>query len=72
MTDLENMLVYAARYAHQRRTGAALQVVNCILRNWDEVDIKVLKQISDEADNEASYCREDWQRIINRFNGVDL
>ena len=69
MTDLENMLIYAARYAHGRKTGAALQVVNCAIKNWGDLSENIRKQLCNEAANEAQYCKEDWQRLIDHFNG---
>lgn len=62
--DLDNMIVYAARYAHARQTGAALQVVSCAIKNWDKLSARIQEQLVREASNEATYNHNDWQRLI--------
>jgi hypothetical protein len=65
MTDLENMLIYAARYAHSRKTGAANQVVTCIVKNWDDLSDNTKIQLVKEAENEATCNQDDWSRITS-------
>lgn len=61
---LGEMLVYAARYAHHRETGAANRVVSCILGNWDLLNERHKVQITNEA-SEASCNKTDWCRITH-------
>jgi len=61
----QNCLVFAARYAHDRNTGAAMQVVNSILMNWDSLSENVKRTIQEEAEH-APYNREDWQKLIDK------
>ena len=61
----QSCFVYAARYAHSRDTGAAMQVVNTILHNWHRFDYRTQQQLKTEAD-EATYNQEDWQQLIDR------
>ena len=58
-----SVYIYAARYAHTRSTGAALQVVNTILANWDRFDAQAKEQLKREA-AEATCNKEDWKRLI--------
>ena len=62
----QSCFVYAARYAHNRGTGAALQVVNAILSNWDSFSVRVKIQLKHEAKNEATCNMEDWERLTER------
>lgn len=62
----ENMMVYAARYAHGRNTGAALQVVSHILAEWDGL-APVTKETLYKESVEAGYCQEDWQKLRDRY-----
>ena len=64
--NLQSCLVYAARYAHTRNTGAALQVVNEILMHWDSLSTNTKKQLKREAKNETLFNKEDWKRIIDK------
>ena len=57
-------LVFAARYAHTRDTGAAYFVVNAIIKNWDKLSLEEKKQLKQEAKNEATCSHEDWNRLI--------
>ena len=63
--DLQNILVMAARYAHTRQTGAALQVVNAIKNHWDNINEQTQKQIISEAMNEATCNSEDWAKLLS-------
>ena len=60
--DFASMLVYAARYAHSRNTGAAYQVVNVIERNWHMFNDD-LKALLIRESNEAAFNFEDWERL---------
>lgn len=64
--DLQNCLVYAARYAHARQTGASLQVVTAVLNSWGELSPDIKQQLKKEAANEAVFNYEDWKKIINK------
>lgn len=60
-----SVYIYAARYAHHRATGAALQVVSEILNNWDRLPKQVQGQLKREA-QEVTSNHDDWQRLIAR------
>lgn len=66
--DLGSMLIYAARYAHTRNTGAAMQVVNCAVKNWDSLKEEHRVQLAKET-KDATCNFEDWNRLLNLFNG---
>ena len=65
-TPLSNQLctalVFAARYAHRRNTGAAFAVVTTIKHYWHQLDKNTRAQIIRES-HEAEYCLEDWQGL---------
>lgn len=63
MKDVNPIIVFAARYAHKRPTGATHQVVNCIIKNWDTFSDFTKKQLKREAKEEALYNIEEWERI---------
>ncbi len=66
MTENEaSIYVYAARYAHDRNTAAAYQVVKEILHVWDSLPERIQNQLKREA-KKATYNRNDWQRLIDR------
>lgn len=60
--QLYQILVFAARYAHHRNTGAALAVCNAIAQEWDNLDRDAQTQIQRES-FEAEYNQDDWQKI---------
>ena len=62
----QSCLVYAARYAHTRKTAASYVVVSSILHHWDELDDRIKKNLIKEAKMEATCNMEDWDRLINR------
>ena len=63
---IDNTLyIFAARYAHNRNTGAAYAVVQRILAAWDTLDLPTRKQLIREA-SEATHCKEDWQMLIDK------
>jgi len=66
--NYESIIVYAARYAHTRNTGASLQVVNYILRVWQDLSDDTCKQLARES-TEATCNKNDWIRIVEAFNG---
>lgn len=59
----QSVLVFAARYAHTRKTGAAMIVVDAILENWDKLTHLTQEQIRKEARNEATCNFEDWRQL---------
>ena len=61
---IDNALVYAARYAHTRKTGAALQVVSAIIAGWHDINPHTQQQLIREARNEATTNPEDWARLF--------
>ena len=61
----QTCLIFAARYAHHRQTGAALQVVTAIAQNWDKLSDHTREQLQREA-KEATTNLEDWRLVINR------
>ena len=61
----ETMFVLAARYAHNRQTGAALQVVTEILNKWDRISDFTKEQLKREA-KEASFNHDDWALLIDK------
>ena len=63
----ETMFVLAARYAHNRQTGAALQVVTEILKKWDRISDFTKEQLKREA-KEASFNHDDWALLIEKEN----
>ncbi len=60
------MLVYAARYAHTRDTGAAAQVVSQILINWPVLSKKMKQQLKTEAIQNATSNEDYWMLIIEK------
>jgi len=62
----QSCLLYAARYAHTRPTGAAYQVVSSIMWYWDQLDDSIKVQLKEEASKEATCNRQDWNILINR------
>ena len=66
--QLNNILVMAARYAHNRKTGAALQVVSAIIAEWENISEQTRVQLAKEASNEATCNYQDWQKLINHHN----
>jgi hypothetical protein len=61
---LQNCLVYAARYAHHRNTGAAMQVCMSIIYYYDQLDVDILNNLYNES-FEAVYNRDDWNSMRN-------
>ena len=55
--------VLAARYAHNRNTSAPFAVVEAIKENWDKLSEVTQKKIKKEAETEAQYCFEDWDKL---------
>ena len=60
----ESMLVFAARYAHNRLTGAALMVVSEIIDKWPEISERTRKQLVRES-REATHFKDEWQRLAD-------
>jgi hypothetical protein len=57
-----NMLVFAARYTHDRQTAGAHMVVTTAIRQWSQLPTRVRKQLVSES-HEATYNRDDWKRL---------
>ena len=66
ITVKEGVLVFAARYAHGRNTGAAFMVVRDILSVWDCLSEYTKEQLYRES-FEASYCKDDWALIQEKY-----
>ena len=60
----ESMLVFAARYAHHRNTGASLMVVNEIISKWPDISESTRRQLVREA-QEATYNHDDWRQMVD-------
>jgi len=66
---LENTaLVLAARYTHNRNTGATLAIVRCLMSNWERIDQATRNQILREAYQDATTNRDDWQLLFDHAN----
>lgn len=59
---MQSCLVFAARYAHDRNTGAAQMVISTIIDNWDGLRPDIKAQIQKEA-KEATCNFEDWRKL---------
>jgi hypothetical protein len=64
ITDIEPLLIFSARYAHARPTGAALQVVSCAIRHFGEISQLTRNTLLSEA-HSASCCLDDWKRLAS-------
>ncbi len=58
--------IMAARYAHNRKTGAAYRVVTEIMNNWDKFDKHSKEQLYQES-FEAIYNEMDWEILQKRY-----
>ena len=63
----QTCLIFAARYAHDRNTGAALMVVNAIMHNWDRLTQHTKDQLFREARAWAGYNLDDWYRLYQKY-----
>ena len=64
MSDInENVYVYACRYAYNRQTGAAKQIVNILTSVWSGLSVKTRSTILKESEHEAFYNKSDWRRL---------
>ena len=63
----QTCLIFAARYAHDRNTGAALMVVNAIMQNWDRLTQHTKDQLFREARAEAMCSLDDWHRLYQKY-----
>jgi hypothetical protein len=64
VNNLDNVMVFACRYAHTRQTGAALMVCKAVIAMRDELSAQAKAQIIEEAENEATCNRDDWLAMI--------
>lgn len=60
--NLETALVFAARYAHHRKTGAALTVVNLLKDSWSDISSETRMDIINES-YEATANLDDWESL---------
>jgi len=60
----DSIIIFAARYAHRRNTGTALMVVSFVLKEWGRT-----REMLYRESFEATYCREDWKRLQDKFEG---
>jgi len=60
--NLETCIIFAARYAHNRPTGAAIIVVKMLKDAWRDLSPYGRKTILKEAED-AAYGREEWQLL---------
>lgn len=56
---LQTALVFAARYSHNRPTGASLMITNTLKLYWPNLSENVKEQILKESEN-ATENLEDW------------
>ena len=60
--DVGTLLVFAARYAHDRQTGGALAVVTAARKNWHLLTDDQKRQLQRESEAATANC-EDWQAL---------
>ena len=60
--QLGTILIFAARYAHNRNTGAALAVCRAIENEWRYITRETQEQLQRES-YEATCNIEDWEII---------
>lgn len=65
--QFNNVFVFAARYAHNRQTGAAWSIVSSIICAWDTLDIDTKRQLAKEAKSEATCNHRDWAKLIELY-----
>lgn len=58
--NIQGCLVYAARYAHNRHTGAALQIIKTIKSCWHQLSARTQKDLIEES-YEATTNLDDWR-----------
>lgn len=63
--DLQSVLVFAARYAYNRNTGASLPVIQTIIKNWENLDLYTQEQLIRESSSEAEFNKEHWSVLKN-------
>ncbi len=59
---MQTAMLFAARYAHYRQTGAALAVVSALISCWHQLTPHTRDQIIRES-IDAVYNQDDWQRL---------
>jgi hypothetical protein len=60
--QLQTALIFAARYTHNRNTGATLHMTETLKNNWIQLSTHIQKQIIKES-HEASTNLEKWQEL---------
>jgi len=58
--SMGTVLIFAARYAHTRKTGGAYAVVRAIENKWAVLSDNVKEQLKKEAKADATCNFEDW------------
>ena len=59
---MQSSLVFAARYAHSRATGASLVVVRAAIQHWSQLD-DLTKHTLIKESFEAEHNPDDWQML---------
>ncbi|MCP5006638.1 MAG: hypothetical protein GY941_22255 [Planctomycetes bacterium] len=63
MSQLDTMMIFAARYSHTRQTGATYAVVRALQGGlWQEMTEEGRKQLLEET-CESQYMQHDWVRF---------
>ena len=65
----QSCLVFAARYAHARNTGASGHVVDTIIANAGRLPSDIKRQLCREAISDATCNRDDWARMVEALGG---
>jgi hypothetical protein len=71
MINKESILLYAARYAYNRNTGAALQVAKTIESEWGTLSNEFKNKINEEIVTEIRVGQlknsNDWELVLNKY-----
>ncbi|KZX82875.1 hypothetical protein A3715_18545 [Oleiphilus sp. HI0009] len=70
LNEIDTLCIFAARYAHNRNTGAALATVRSLIAQWDKLKPTTKEQIIKES-HEATTCIEDWVLLRKLVNDED-
>ena len=62
--DIQTVFVLAARYSHNRETGAAFIVVRSLKKHWNQFNELTRDQIIKES-HEATTNQDDWEELRN-------
>ncbi len=61
----QTCLLFAARYAFNRKTGAAYVVIKVINREWDNLSKELKQQLKREA-SKATANKDEWKEIVDK------